>query len=132
LDDKSLLVIIASPPYTIRAVDGMLTVLGVRPKVRWDITIHLVGDGVFLAKRGQEAMKGVYVKVASAHGVPYHEVNFEKALGRLIQEGVKIYVNEESCIERGLSASEIIKKVTLSDHRALVEELMRVKASFFF
>lgn len=132
MDDRSLLVMISSPPYTIGAVDGMLTVLGVRPKLDWNVSIFLLGDGVFLAKKGQEAMSGMYVKVADAHRVPYHEVNFEKALRRLIQEGVKVYANKESCRARRLSRSEIVENVVIGDDRALAEELMRAKASFFF
>ena len=132
MGDRSLLVIISSPPNTIQAVDGLLTVLGVRPKLGWDVTIFLIGEGVFLAKRGQDAMAGVYVKVARAHGVPYHEVNFEKALCRLIQEGVRVHAIRESCEERKLGPSDIVEKVALSEYRALTEELMRVKASFLF
>ncbi len=130
--DKSLLVIISSPPYTIGAVDGMLTVLGVRPKLGWEISIFLVDDGVFLAKRRQDALAGVYAKVASAHGVPFHEVNFEKSLCRLIQEGVKVYASSESCDERGLDPSEIVERVNMVGYRVLVQEMMHRDISFFF
>ncbi len=130
--DKSLLVIIASPPYTIQAVDGMLTVLGVRPKLEWEVSIFLVGEGVFLAKKGQDAMAGVYARVADAHGVPFHEVNFEKALNRLIKEGVKVYISKDSCQELGLDPTEVVEKVKISDYRGLAKETMRAKASFFF
>jgi predicted peroxiredoxin len=132
LGDKSLLVIISSPPYTIGAVDGMLTVLGVRPKLGWDVSIFLVGDGVFLAKKGQDAITGVYSKVASAHGVPFHEVNFEKSLCRLIKEGVNVCASREDCRERGLKPSEIVGKVALRDYKALAEESLRAKVSFLF
>jgi predicted peroxiredoxin len=132
LVDKSLLVVLTSPPYTIQAVDGMLTVLGVRPKLGWEVSIFLVGEGVFLAKKGQDAMVGVYARVAGAHEVPFHEVNFEKALNRLIQEGVNVYISRDSCDELGLDPSEVMGKVKISDYRGLAMEIMHATASFFF
>jgi sulfur relay (sulfurtransferase) DsrF/TusC family protein len=129
---NSLLVIISSPPYTIGAVDGMLTVLGVQPKLGWAIRIFLVGDGVFLAKNGQNAIAGIYVGVAGAHNVPFHEVNFEKALCRLIHEGAMVYVSREDCEERGLGPSDLVANIDLSGYEALAREMIGSKTSFFF
>ena len=131
-NEKTLLMVISSPPYTIKAVDGLLTVLGVSPKLKWKITIFLADNGVHIAERGQRPLEGVYVKTASSHGVPFHEVNFEKALIRLLEEGVSVYASEEACLRFGLENQDLVSGVAMADYSVLSEEALRSKATFFF
>jgi len=132
LDDKPLVVVLSSPPYTINSVDGMLTVLGVAPKLGWKISIFLIDEGVHLAEKGQRPLEGVYVRTAGSHGVPFHEVNFEKALQRLLDEKVRIYACEDSCKEHCLTPSDLIDGVTMATYKELAEEVLLTKAVFFF
>lgn len=129
---KDLVVAISSPPYTIGAVDGLLTVLGVKPKLGWGITIFLVGDGVYLARKGQEALEGVYARYAGQQGVPYQEVSFEKAVERLVREGAEVHASSEACFERGIARHELVEGVALSGMDLLAEAAPKAKAFFYF
>ncbi len=129
---QRLLVAVSSPPYTIGAVDGLLTVLGAKPKLGWDVTVYLVGDGVYLAMKGQNALKGVYVTYAGRHGVPHQEVNFEKAVARLLSEGVGVHADGKSCRDRGLAREDLVEGVAVSDMGLLAHEALNSKAFFYF
>jgi len=132
LDSIFIGVILSSPPYTISSVDGLLSCLGIVPKLNFKVSVFLVNEGVWLAKKGQQALNGIYVNVAKNHGVPFHEVNFEKALKRLIDEKVDVYILKDSIEERFLKPSDIIEGVNIVTYEEMAKKLLSAKAVLFF
>lgn len=115
---ETITIILQSAPYGDEKVyNGLrLSQALISATIRMKVNIFLIGDGVFLAKRGQKPPKEYY--------------NLEFMLKDLIKKGVLVVACRMCVSARGLSQSELIEGIrvgsTVGDLAKWVKESQKV------
>jgi len=98
---KTLTIIINDAPYGVEKPWNALRLASasVSEAVKLDVNIFLLGDAVFLAKKGQNPPGGYY--------------NLEEMLVDLIEDGVKVQVCGTCARARGLGQEDFVEGVEM-------------------
>lgn len=108
---KALIIVDTAPYGTATCAEAFRTITGLAGMDIETATV-LVGDGVFVAKKGQNP---------SVIGMK----SLEEAYSMLSDFGVKLYIVKESLEERNFNEEDLIpvdKIITMDEFRKLIEE----------
>jgi len=107
---QSVVILVTKAPYGHENVYGALYVAIASQDVGLQITVILVGDGVYSALKDQSSEKSI--------GYP----SIENLFYTLSQNG-EILVEKSSLVERGISKENLIEAIKITDEKDVVKAI---------